>query len=66
MASSLEERLPMPERITHTAHDDAPLSSARSAQASAINRGHLEAREGDVWVGRSVTINRPRQELYEF
>jgi uncharacterized membrane protein len=41
--------------LSHTAHDDAPLSAAKNP-----------ARHGDVLVGRSVTINRPRMELYSF
>lgn len=56
----------MANTINRTAHDDAPLSSAKSANPTAANGEHLEARKGDVLVGRSVTINRPREELYDF
>jgi uncharacterized membrane protein len=59
----------MSDSISRTAHDDAPLSAAKSPNPEAMNgeRGeHLEAQKGDVLVGRSVTIDRPRQELYDF
>jgi uncharacterized membrane protein len=56
----------MAEPISRTAHDDAPLSSAKSPNATAANGQHLAAEKGDVLVGRSVTIDRPRQELYAF
>jgi uncharacterized membrane protein len=55
----------MTETISHTAHDDAPLSAAKNPEVTALE-GELAPRHGDVLVGRSVTINRPRQELYEF
>jgi uncharacterized membrane protein len=54
----------MAEPISRTAHDDAPLSAAKSPDVQAANGQHLEAEKGDVLVGRSVTIDRPRQELY--
>jgi uncharacterized membrane protein len=57
---------PMAEPISRTAHDDAPLSAAKSPNPEAANGRHLEAEKGDVLVGRSVTIDRPRQELYDF
>jgi uncharacterized membrane protein len=55
----------MADPISHTAHDDAPLSTARNPNPMAEN-GELAARAGDVLVGRSVTINRGREELYWF
>jgi uncharacterized membrane protein len=51
--------------IAHTAHDDAPLSTAKSPQVM-DGQGALASRQGDVLIGRSVTINRPRGELYAF
>jgi uncharacterized membrane protein len=51
--------------ISHTAHDDAPLSAAKNPQPSAGN-GDAAFRHGDTLIGRSVTINRPREELYAF
>jgi uncharacterized membrane protein len=47
--------------ISHTAHDDAPLSAARNPNAQ-----RESGAPGDVLVGRSVTINRSRAELYAF
>ena len=55
----------MAESISHTAHDDAPLSAAKSPNPESMAYD-LDAREGDKLIGRSVTINRPRDELYHF
>lgn len=46
----------MSERISQTSHGDAPLSAARNPD---IDRS-------DELVGRSVTINRPRAEVYSY
>jgi len=54
----------MPERTTRTRGADAPLSSARKPNPAAA--GLEAAEEDDVLVGRTVSINRPRQELYDF
>jgi uncharacterized membrane protein len=51
--------------IAHTAHDDAPLSAAKNPDPLAEGGG-LVPRHGDVLIGRSVTIDRPREELYAF
>jgi uncharacterized membrane protein len=51
--------------ISHTAHDDAPLSAAKNPNLLAAD-GELAPRHGDVLVGRSVTIDRQREELYAF
>jgi uncharacterized membrane protein len=51
--------------ISHTAHDDAPLSAAKNPNPLAVE-ANVVPRHGDVLVGRSVTINRPREELYAF
>jgi uncharacterized membrane protein len=57
----------MAEKITHTAYDDAPLSAAHHLDTTGVNEQEgLQARKGDHLIGRTVTINRPRQELYEF
>jgi uncharacterized membrane protein len=53
----------MSERITHTAHGDAPLSAARNPDVSALN---LETPDAQELIGRTVTINRPRHEVYAF
>jgi uncharacterized membrane protein len=55
----------MANRISRTTHQDAPLSAAKNADPVA-QRGELAPQHGDVLVGRSVTINRPRGALYRF
>jgi uncharacterized membrane protein len=51
--------------LSHTAHDDAPLSAAKNPNP--VGAGNeLAPLHGDVLIGRSVTINRPRGELYSF
>jgi uncharacterized membrane protein len=55
----------MTNTISRTAHDDAPLSAAKHLDPSALERDP-QARHGDVLVGRTVTIDRPRGELYAF
>ena len=55
----------MQNTISRTAHDDAPLSAAKHVAPSAVS-DEPDARHGDVLVGRTVTINRPREELYAF
>jgi uncharacterized membrane protein len=53
--------------ISRTAHDDAPLSAAKHLQVPAKDDfEHSSRQAGDVLVGRSVTIDRPRAELYAF
>jgi uncharacterized membrane protein len=49
-----------------TAHDDAPLTTSKSADAAATARETLVDAKGDVLVGKSVTINKPRAELYAY
>jgi uncharacterized membrane protein len=65
LAVQFREDINMASPITHTAHDDAPLSSARNPNPLAAD-AELASRSSDVLVGRSVTINRPREELYVF
>jgi uncharacterized membrane protein len=49
--------------MTSKLRDDAPISAARDANEQADSVG----REGDdAVVGRTVTINRPRDEIYAF
>jgi uncharacterized membrane protein len=55
----------MSEQLAHTAHDNAPLSSAKNPNPSAVN-GESHARHDDVLVGRSVTVDKPREQLYAF
>jgi uncharacterized membrane protein len=51
--------------LSHTAHDDAPLTAAKNPDPLA-EEAELAPQRGDVLVGRSVTINRPREDLYSF
>lgn len=53
----------MADPVTRTAHDDAPLSSAKHPDAAAAG---LQARSDDTLLGHTVSINRPRSELYAF
>jgi uncharacterized membrane protein len=53
----------MAERMPHTAHGDTRLPAAENFDASALRRS-LGARSGDVLIGRTVCINRPREALY--
>jgi len=54
----------MAERTTRTPGGDAPLSSARKPDPA--SSGLDLAESDDELIGRTVTIYRPRQELYEF
>jgi uncharacterized membrane protein len=56
----------MNERRSETPRDDAPLVAAKSPDDDILHVEHLAARSGDVLVGRSVTIDRSREELYAF
>jgi uncharacterized membrane protein len=53
----------MSDRISHTRDGDAPLSTARDPNAQTIG---VDADGDDELVGRTVTINRPRAEVYAF
>lgn len=53
----------MADRISHTTAGDAPLSAAKNPDVSAMNVDTPEAHE---LIGRTVTINRPRAEIYAF
>jgi uncharacterized membrane protein len=55
----------MTNTISRTAHGDAPLSAAKRLDPDALD-GDLGARRGDVLVGRTVTIDRPREQLYAY
>jgi len=56
----------MSERLAEPPRDDAPPSAHRSPDDEAARIPHLSWQSGDVLVGRSVTIDRPREELYAF
>ena len=53
----------MAEKISHTTHGDAPLSAAKNPDASALGIDTPDAHE---LIGRTVTINRSRAEIYAF
>ncbi|MDB6082932.1 MAG: cyclase/dehydrase [Gammaproteobacteria bacterium] len=55
----------MTEPLKNTTYGDAPLSAAKNPDARAtLAPGEVES--SDTVIGRTVTINRPRHELYEF
>ncbi|HEY2683065.1 MAG TPA: SRPBCC family protein [Steroidobacteraceae bacterium] len=56
----------MNESAANGTPSDAPMSAAKKPHPELLEGEMLDARKGDVLVGRSVTINRPRRELYEF
>ncbi|HLW22762.1 MAG TPA: SRPBCC family protein [Steroidobacteraceae bacterium] len=55
----------MTEFLKRTSYDDAPLSSAKHPDATRAE-GSATPRRDDEVVSRTVTINRPREELYRF
>jgi uncharacterized membrane protein len=55
----------MAKEISRTMHGDAPLSAAKHPDPEALEEA-AGAQSGDAVVGRTVTINRPRTELYAF
>ena len=55
----------MSETVSPQATDDAPLSAAKSGGATRASDDLVDAQGGHV-VGRAVTINRPRAELYAY
>jgi uncharacterized membrane protein len=57
----------MADSISRTDQNDAPVSSGRHADPNALfDLPPSEAGKGYELVGRSVTVARPREELYEF
>jgi uncharacterized membrane protein len=46
--------------------DDAPLTTSKRDDAVELAKQAIPAAQGDVLVGRSVTINRPAHELYAY
>jgi uncharacterized membrane protein len=55
----------MNERGSEVGRGDAPPSALKKPDPAAAGF-ESEARDGDALVGRTVTINRPRRELYDF
>jgi len=56
----------MADRISRTASGDAPLAQAKNPDARALPEAGPDTEANDTIVGRTVTINRPREELYRF
>ena len=56
----------MSQPISQTSHHDAPLSAAKNPNPEGLADEDLSPRKGDVLVGRSVTIDRPREDLYSY
>lgn len=65
IALSSNSESPMSEQDVR-ATDDAPLSTSKSSHAVAQASAELVERNGDTLVGRTVTINRPRAELFAY
>ena len=56
----------MSQRKTRTQSSDAPLAQAKHPDATAVPESDPDTQSSDTIVGRTVTINRPRSELYAF
>jgi uncharacterized membrane protein len=56
----------MQRRTEHTQGGNAPLSQARRPDATALPEATLDTEADDTIIGRTVTINRPRGELFAF
>jgi len=56
----------MHQRTNRTQGGDAPLAQAKRPDATALSEATPETTADDSIVGRTVTINRPRSELYAF
>lgn len=52
--------------LSKTLADDAPLSTSKQTEATDKAVTSLVEERGDTLIGRSVTINRPRDELYAY
>ncbi len=49
-----------------TREDDAPITTSKRDDGAADASAYLVEDKGDALVGKTVTINRPRQELYAY
>ncbi len=52
--------------LTGTQEQDAPITTSKDSDRSDIAAAQLDAAKGDTLVGKTVTINRPRQDLYDY
>jgi uncharacterized membrane protein len=55
----------MAKRTSHTSHGDAPLSTAKDPEPAAAGLP-IDPDDAGELIGRTVTINQPRQQLYDF
>jgi uncharacterized membrane protein len=56
----------MSDPISRTSYGDAPLSSAKNPDARATAVADADVAKDDTLVGRTVSIERPRAEVYAF
>ena len=56
----------MAEQTTRTTGNDAPLSAAKKPDPRAMAAPGAYIEKDDQLVGRTVSVNRPREELYAF
>jgi uncharacterized membrane protein len=56
----------MTEQTTPSGHGDAPLSAAKNPDPRGLRERGAHVEKDDELVGRTVSINRPRSELYRF
>ncbi|EZP74337.1 Cyclase [Sphingomonas paucimobilis] len=56
----------MADHLAPGEHDDAPLATAKQADRREQAANGLDEAKGDAVSGKTVTINRPRQEIYDF
>jgi len=56
----------MTDNITVTPHDDAPLTTSKDSDVIENAVAAISSDHGDQIIGRTVTINRPRQELFDY
>lgn len=56
----------MADHIAPNEHDDAPVVTAKQADRRLDAAAGLAEAKGDAITAKTVTINRPRQEIYDF
>jgi uncharacterized membrane protein len=56
----------MSDPISRTSYGDAPLASAKNPDPRAIAGADVDAERDDTLIGRTVSINRPREQIYAF
>jgi uncharacterized membrane protein len=56
----------MTEPVRHTQYEDAPLSAAKNPDPRVLDTPGARIEKSDELIGRAVSINRPRDELYGF